>query len=280
MSPGEGLQCGPQDPEGIQTTSDEADQQEPLEPVENPSDPIPILTLTPVLDLDKDQYPDQGTAPEPAAAASQDQDPDPAQTPGAGLLAAQTGSSAPGPSSPFRIQKVKPSDLKSFQRVLQATDPDLGAGLHVPEPMERLENISDSEDGGGAGGAPVPDWLKEGEFVMVGTNKSGTVRYVGTTDFADGVWVGVELELPAGKNDGSVAGRRYFECNHGYGVMVRPNRVARGGVRRRRQHHHRSSSNLSGSSPNLAALTALAKGEGGGGASSRSKGENRKSWNN
>ncbi|KAG7259447.1 hypothetical protein CRUP_000659 [Coryphaenoides rupestris] len=292
MGPGEGLQCGPQDPELIQTTSEEPDQQEPVHPAEGPPDPLPVLTLTPALDQDQDQGPDPGTALEPAA-PSQNQDPDHAssspdlaRTPGAGLLAAQTGaptSGAVGAAGPFkiqRVQKMKPSDLKSFQRVLRAEDFGPGAGLNVPEPMERLEIISDSEDGGGANSAtPVPDWLKEGEFVTVGTNKSGTVRYVGTTDFADGVWVGVELEVPAGKNDGSVAGRRYFECNHGYGVLVRPNRVTRGGVKRCRQHH-RSSGNLSGSSPNLAALTALAKGEGGGGASSRSKGENRKSWNN
>ena len=80
--------------------------------------------------------------------------------------------------------------------------------------------------------------------------------------------------LSAGKNDGSVAGRRYFLCNHGYGMLVRPDRVTR--VKRRRPQ--RRGANLSGSSPNLAALTALAKGEGGG--ASRSKGENRKSWNN
>uniref|UniRef100_A0AAZ3R2F8 Kinesin family member 13Bb n=1 Tax=Oncorhynchus tshawytscha TaxID=74940 RepID=A0AAZ3R2F8_ONCTS len=159
-------------------------------------------------------------------------------------------------ANPFKIQKVKTSDLKSFH------------------PIVNENEITDTA-------TEVPDWLKEGEFVTVGTNKSGTVRYVGPTDFADGTWVGVELDLPAGKNDGSVGGKHYFHCNPGYGVLVRPDRVSRGGVgggakEKRRQQQKRRSANLSGSSPNLAALTALAKGEGTG--ASR-KGDNRKSWN-
>uniref|UniRef100_A0A8C3AK38 Kinesin family member 13B n=1 Tax=Cyclopterus lumpus TaxID=8103 RepID=A0A8C3AK38_CYCLU len=172
-------------------------------------------------------------------------------------------------ANPFKIQKVKSADLKSFH--------SLGEDLNLSMPLENLEIISDSEEGDAA--AVLPDWLKEGEFVTVGNNKSGTVRYVGPADFAEGTWVGVELEVPAGKNDGSVGGKHYFHCNPGYGVLVRPHRVSQAGGKRRRQQHKRRSANLSGSSPNLAALTALAKGEGGGASTGRQKGENRKSWN-
>uniref|UniRef100_A0A8C7W1B6 Kinesin family member 13Bb n=1 Tax=Oncorhynchus mykiss TaxID=8022 RepID=A0A8C7W1B6_ONCMY len=167
-------------------------------------------------------------------------------------------------ANPFNIQKVKTSDLKSFHPIVNEDESQArNSGLITDTATE------------------VPDWLKEGEFVTVGTNKSGTVRYVGPTDFADGTWVGVELDLPAGKNDGSVGGKHYFHCNPGYGVLVRPDRVSRGGVgggakEKRRQQQKRRSANLSGSSPNLAALTALAKGDGTG--ASR-KGDNRKSWN-
>ena len=35
---------------------------------------------------------------------------------------------------------------------------------------------------------------------------SGIVRYIGPTDFGEGVWVGVELRTAKGKNDGSVQG--------------------------------------------------------------------------
>eukprot|EP00064_Thunnus_orientalis_P016859 superscaffoldBa00003432_g16931 len=212
-----------------------------------------------------------------------------AETPASSLSNVQPSKPTASAVNPFKIQKVKSSDLKSFHRILGEEEEipgqveraaSVGAGLNLSVPMESLEIISDSE-GDAAATNVLPDWLKEGEFVTVGTNKSGTVRYVGPTDFAEGTWVGVELEVPAGKNDGSVGGKHYFHCNPGYGVLVKPDRVSRGGSKRRRhqQQQKRRSANLSGSSPNLAALTALAKGEGGGASPGRSRGENRKSWN-
>ena len=54
---------------------------------------------------------------------------------------------------------------------------------------------------------------------------AGTIRFNGATDFAPGLWVGVELDAPSGKNDGSVQGKRYFDCKDNYGVFVRASKV-------------------------------------------------------
>jgi CAP-Gly domain len=53
----------------------------------------------------------------------------------------------------------------------------------------------------------------------------GIVRYAGQPDFAPGEWIGVELEDGSGKNDGSVKGQRYFDCEMGRGMFLRPTAV-------------------------------------------------------
>ncbi|KFD57553.1 hypothetical protein M513_01656 [Trichuris suis] len=62
--------------------------------------------------------------------------------------------------------------------------------------------------------------LRLGDQVVVSGYKQGTLRYLGTTDFAAGVWAGIELDQPYGKNDGSVQGKRYFACKPSYGLFA------------------------------------------------------------
>uniref|UniRef100_A0A673J5I7 Dynactin subunit 1 n=1 Tax=Sinocyclocheilus rhinocerous TaxID=307959 RepID=A0A673J5I7_9TELE len=76
-----------------------------------------------------------------------------------------------------------------------------------------------SSDGGGR---PV----KVGSLVeVIGKGHRGTVAYIGNTLFASGKWVGVILEEPKGKNDGTVQGKRYFTCQENHGIFVRQSQI-------------------------------------------------------
>ena len=102
---------------------------------------------------------------------------------------------APAPGSPFRVRRVRASELRSFSRML-AGDPGCSPGAegNAPAPGAGGQALaSDSEEAD-----EVPEWLREGEFVTVGAHKTGVVRYVGPADFQEGMWVGVELDLPSG----------------------------------------------------------------------------------
>ena len=60
------------------------------------------------------------------------------------------------------------------------------------------------------------------------SDRRGEVAYVGDVEELPGVgaWIGVRLDEPTGKNDGSVKGKKLFDCGGlKRGVLVRPERV-------------------------------------------------------
>ncbi|KAJ7194752.1 dynactin [Mycena pura] len=63
-----------------------------------------------------------------------------------------------------------------------------------------------------------------GSIVEV-TAGRGVVRFVGTTSFMAGKWIGIELDQANGKNDGSVGGVAYFTCKPLYGIFVRASQI-------------------------------------------------------
>ncbi|GME74415.1 unnamed protein product [[Candida] boidinii] len=55
----------------------------------------------------------------------------------------------------------------------------------------------------------------------------GEIKYIGKIPEIDSenIWIGVELDEPLGKNDGSIKGVRYFQCEKNYGSFVKPSVV-------------------------------------------------------
>jgi dynactin complex subunit len=51
---------------------------------------------------------------------------------------------------------------------------------------------------------------------VTGKDVRGIVAYVGSTMFASGKWIGVILDEPKGKNNGTVQGKTYFQVTINY----------------------------------------------------------------
>jgi len=64
-----------------------------------------------------------------------------------------------------------------------------------------------------------------GDRVCTKSGKYGIVAYQGTPQFAEGIWVGVLLDKPLGKNNGSISGTFYFKAKPHFGCFVRVSNV-------------------------------------------------------
>jgi len=102
------------------------------------------------------------------------------------------------------------------------TEPNRGIFCRLNKLTREQQEAIESET------APVNTSVHEsglviGSRVVVASaqgTKVGVLRFLGPTEFAKGEWAGVELDDKLGKNDGSVADKRYFTCKPMFGVFA------------------------------------------------------------
>ncbi|XP_071865799.1 dynactin subunit 1 isoform X2 [Bombus fervidus] len=67
---------------------------------------------------------------------------------------------------------------------------------------------------------------KVGQRVEVpGKDCQGVIAYIGHPSFASGKWIGVILDEPKGKNNGTIKGQCYFKCAENHGMFVRQSQL-------------------------------------------------------
>lgn len=64
--------------------------------------------------------------------------------------------------------------------------------------------------------------------VVNAPTRLGQILYLGKLEGKPGYFVGVKYDEPLGKNDGSLGGKRYFECMPNYGGFLKPDFVTPG----------------------------------------------------
>ncbi|XP_078346704.1 CAP-Gly domain-containing linker protein 3-like isoform X2 [Oculina patagonica] len=128
------------------------------------------------------------------------------------------------PTSASRLAQTQFSQPSSRASSRSSSRPNSRPGSPTPSPR-----VNGSDDALG---------FQIGDNVMVAGQKNGVVRFIGRTQFATGMWLGIELDQPVGKNDGSVSGVRYFDCKPSHGVFAPPSKVNKGADQSHTTNHN------------------------------------------
>ncbi|XP_070160502.1 kinesin-like protein KIF13A isoform X5 [Polyergus mexicanus] len=134
----------------------------------------------------------------------------------------------------FPMVRPQLSESKAAARLEQTLQPNMSYENGDNSSSERID-ADDVSDKSSAFGSRhdltrmetiLPDWVIVGESVLVRPySYSGVIAYIGPTEFASGIWIGVELDAPTGKNDGAVNGHRYFTCRPKCGIFVKVDKL-------------------------------------------------------
>eukprot|EP01119_Soliformovum_irregulare_P016512 TRINITY_DN4785_c0_g1_i2.p1 TRINITY_DN4785_c0_g1~~TRINITY_DN4785_c0_g1_i2.p1 ORF type:complete len:503 (-),score=154.40 TRINITY_DN4785_c0_g1_i2:22-1530(-) len=109
------------------------------------------------------------------------------------------------------LSKSPPVQLRSKSKT-----PPPPVKRHVTSPRVPTVNVS-----------PGEGEITLGKIATLNNGKRGIIRYYGKVLDQPVPWVGIELNKPEGKNNGSLQGKTYFVCRDNYGLFVPLNRVVR-----------------------------------------------------
>nr|2CP5_A Chain A, Restin [Homo sapiens] len=133
-----------------------------------------------------------------------------------------------GSSGSSGMSMLKPSGLKAPTKILKPGSTALKTPTAVVAPVEKtISSEKASSTPSSETQEEFVDDFRVGERVWVNGNKPGFIQFLGETQFAPGQWAGIVLDEPIGKNDGSVAGVRYFQCEPLKGIFTRPSKLTR-----------------------------------------------------
>jgi dynactin complex subunit len=69
--------------------------------------------------------------------------------------------------------------------------------------------------------------FRVGDRVLLDKFYGATIKHFGPVSFASGNWAGLLLDEPKGKNNGTVAGKRYFESPPKHGIFTKQSRITK-----------------------------------------------------
>lgn len=126
------------------------------------------------------------------------------------------------------------------------------------------DKIHKTKPGPNSGNSPR---VTVGSKVHVNSKQcNGSIMFIGPTDFKEGIWYGVKLDKPNGKNNGSAKGRKYFRCKDKHGTFVQASQISLlggggGGGKRTsvKSAHIKSKSKTSKTSHQMASVSAILK---------------------